>query len=95
MIHYSIFRYQPISATQHKIPVMSTTDLKRWSTQWDKAALSLEVVRLRELQAMTDDDVRRAVADLFSVPLPADLPPRLTSGLVEQQRLFARLRRPA
>jgi hypothetical protein len=80
---------------QRRISGMSLTDLKRWSTQWDKAARSLETVRRRELQAMTDDDVRRAVADLFSVPLPVDLPPRLTSGLVEQQRLFARLRRPA
>lgn len=74
---------------------MNDTDLNRWSTQWDKAALSLDAVRRRDLQALTDDDVRRAVADLFSVPLPSGLPPRLTSGLVEQQRLFARLRRPA
>ena len=42
---------------------------------------------------MTDDDVRRAVADLFSGPLPRDLPERTTSGLIEQQRLFAVLRR--
>lgn len=74
---------------------MNDADLKRWSRQWDKAALSLDAVRRRDLQALTDDDVRRAVADLFSVPLPSGLPPRLTSGLVEQQRLFARLRRPA
>lgn len=87
--------HKPLSSAQRKIPIMSTTELKRWSTQWDKAALLLETVRRRELQAMTDDDVRRAVADLFSVPLPTGLPPRITSGLVEQQRLFARLRRPA
>jgi len=44
---------------------------------------------------MTDDDVRSAIADLFSGPLPPDLPARATSGLVEQQRLFAILRRRA
>jgi hypothetical protein len=44
---------------------------------------------------MTDDDVRRAVAELFSGPLPSDLPPRATSGLIEQQRLFTVLRRRA
>jgi hypothetical protein len=56
---------------------------------------ALGALRSRELAAMTDDDTRRAIADLFTdAPMP-DLPPRTTSGLVEQQRLFARLRKPA
>ena len=42
---------------------------------------------------MTDEDVRRAVADLFPDAMTTGLPPRTTFGLVEQQRLFAALRR--
>ena len=73
---------------------MDNTDLKRWAQTWTSAGYALGALRRRELAAMTDDDVRRAIADLFSgAPMP-DLPPRTTSGLVEQQRLFSRLRNP-
>ena len=74
---------------------MSDVDLKRWAETWERAGRELARIRRRELEAMTDDDDRRAIADLFSMAVPDDLPPRTTSGLVEQQRLFARLRRPA
>lgn len=74
---------------------MSDTDIKRWAETWASAGRALEALRRRELQAMTDDDVRRAIADIFSGPMPADLPPRTDSGLVEQQRLFASLRQRA
>jgi hypothetical protein len=74
---------------------MSDKNLKRWAQTWAAAGDALDAVRRRELAAMTDDDVRRVIADLFNdVPMP-DLPSRSTSGLVEQQRLFARLPRPA
>ena len=74
---------------------MSDVELKRWAETWERARGELSALRRRELQAMTDDDVRSAIADLFSGPLPPDLPARATSGLVEQQRLFAILRRRA
>ena len=74
---------------------MTNADLKRWAETWERAGRELALIRRRELQAMTDEDVRRAVADLFSGAMPADPPPRTTSGLVEQQRLFAHLRRRA
>lgn len=74
---------------------MGDTDIKRWADTWSSAGRALDALRRRELQAMTDDDARRAIADIFSGPMPADLPPRTTSGLVEQQRLFASLRRRA
>lgn len=74
---------------------MSDVELKQWAETWERAGRELSALRRRELQAMTDDDVRRAVAELFSGPPPPDLPPRATSGLVEQQRLFAILRRRA
>lgn len=74
---------------------MSDVELKQWAETWERAGRELSALRRRELQAMTDDDVRRAVSDLFSSPLPPDLPAPATSGLIEQQRLFAVLRRRA
>jgi len=74
---------------------VSDVELKRWAETWERAGRELSALRRRELQEMTDDDVRRAIAELFSGSLPPDLRPRATSGLVEQQRLFAILRRRA
>jgi len=74
---------------------VSDAELKRWAETWERAGRELSAVRRRELQAMTDDDVRRAIADLFSGLSPRDLPERATSGLIEQQRLFEILRRRA
>jgi hypothetical protein len=73
---------------------MSDTNLQRWAKTWESAGIALDALRRRDLEAMTDEDTRRIIADLFAdVPL-GDLPARITSGLVEQQRLFARLREP-
>lgn len=57
---------------------------------WDQAGPELEAIKRRELEAMTDDQAREAAADLLSFPLPADLPTRLDSGLVEQQYWFSK-----
>ena len=57
---------------------------------WDQAGPELEAIRRRELEAMTDEQAREAAADLLTFPLPADLPPRLDSGLVEQQYWFSK-----
>ncbi len=73
---------------------MSDTNLKRWVQTWATAGEALDALRRRELAAMTDDDARRAIADLFTDAVMFDLLPRATSGLVEQQRLFSRLRNP-
>lgn len=71
---------------------MSDADLMRWAQTWDSAGKALDELRRKELAAMTDDEARRVIADLFNdAPMP-DLPVRTTSGLVEQQRLFALLR---
>ena len=72
---------------------MADTSLKQWIETWREAGAALEAQRRRDLEALTDDDVRRAVAELFSLPQPSDLSPRTGSGLVAQQRLFSRLRR--
>ena len=57
---------------------------------WRIAAPLLEAERRSRLRAMTDEDTRNAALDVLSLPIP-DLPER-GSGLVEQQRLFDRLR---
>ena len=59
--------------------------------QWRSAAIALESVRRQELRDLTDEEALQAADALLSlVPLaPAD--ERLT-GLVDQQRLFARAR---
>ena len=74
---------------------MSDDTIERWVATWDSAGKALETLRRGQLQAMSDDDVRRAVADLFEGTHWLKLRPRITSGLVEQQRLFSRLRRSA
>lgn len=67
--------------------------LHEWVATWVETGAILEAMRRADLEAMTDDDVRRHVDDLFSGSYPLDLPKRAESGLVEQQRRFARLHR--
>ena len=59
--------------------------------KWASTGKELEAIRRRELETMTDRQAREAALDLLTIPLPADLPPRLESGLVEQQRWFSKL----
>ena len=73
---------------------MSADLLRNWVETWTRAGPELDAIRRGELEALTDDDVRRIVQNLMSVPLPPDVPMRQDSGLVEQQRWFARLREP-
>jgi hypothetical protein len=65
---------------------------RRWAATWAQAGRELAAIELAELRAMTDDQARAAVLALLSAPLPAGLPERTTSGLVEQQRWFRKLR---
>lgn len=74
---------------------MSVELLRKWVETWTRAGPELDAIRRRELEALTDDDIRQIVQNLMSVPLLPDLPMRLDSGLVEQQRWFARLREPS
>ncbi len=70
---------------------MSDALLREWVQNWAGVGKELEAIRRRELETMTDQQAREAALDLLSIPLPADLPPRLESGLVEQQRWFSKL----
>src|ERR1700690_2053630 len=56
---------------------------QRWVETWRVAGVELEEIRRRELEAV---DTREAIRQIFgSTDAFKDLPPRLTSGLVEQQ----------
>jgi hypothetical protein len=70
---------------------MTDDQMRALAKNWDHAGPALEAIKRRELESMTDEQVRAAALDMLSFPLPADLPPRL-SGLVEQQYWFSRFR---
>jgi hypothetical protein len=60
---------------------------KDWMRQWRNAAVALEEVKRNELQALTESDSARIFVGLCR---NVKFPERATSGLVEQQRIFAR-----
>jgi len=65
--------------------------MRRWVETWRRAAPELDEIRHREIEAT---DTREAIRQLFgSAAAFQDVPPRNTSGLVEQQAWFAKLRR--
>jgi hypothetical protein len=63
--------------------------VKRWVETWLRAGPELEAIRRAELQSV---DTREAVRQLFELRPPSE-PALPWSGLVEQQRWFARLSR--
>jgi len=63
--------------------------VRRWVETWRRAGVELEALRRSELARI---DTREAVRQLFVGDCPALPPPLPTSGLVEQQAWFARLR---
>ena len=66
------------------------SDIQRRVEAWRVASEFLEEERRTRLRNMTDDECRRIIAEICSLPLP---PYReRPSGLVEQQRLFRKLR---
>jgi hypothetical protein len=68
---------------------------RAWAAQWEAADSALELVRRRELAAMTVAEGLAASEALLELAAPTGLPKsRLEgSGLVEQQRLLGCLRR--
>jgi hypothetical protein len=64
--------------------------LRRWVETWRRAGVELEEIRRREIRAT---DTQQSIRQIFGDDGAADSSPaRTTSGLVEQQALFARLR---
>ncbi len=62
--------------------------------QWRAAGIALAKQRKLELRSLTDEQALAAADALLSLADPGRLPEqrRVTSGLVEQQALFHRLR---
>ena len=67
------------------------SDAQRYVLAWRRAATELERERLRDLRQLSEVEAARRFAKLLCAPPPYPL--RESSGLVEQQRIFARLRR--
>jgi hypothetical protein len=67
--------------------------IRKWAEHWKRVGPLLEKFRHEELRAMTDADVVRAFDALSG--FVAELPPevsRPSSGFVQQQQRFAKLR---
>jgi len=66
---------------------------RAWARTWQATGEALEAIRRAELRTLTPEKALQAIDNLLSLgagwPLSAER--RRTSGLVEQQRLFARL----
>lgn len=68
---------------------MTPEEQQRWMAQWRRAAVALDEVRTRELREMSDEEAARAADAVMDLSASAGPPAYLlTSGLVEQQRLF-------
>lgn len=69
----------------------ASLDISRWARGWRTAGAFLERERAERLRNMSDDEARAAVAALFfgEVTRPSS---ERECGLVEQQRLFRKLK---
>ena len=67
---------------------------KAWARTWQATGKALEAIRRAELRALTPEKALQATDNLLSLGagLPLSAERRRTSGLVEQQQIFARLR---
>ena len=67
---------------------------RAWVAQWKKAAVALDIVKREELQKLTEEEAIEAsnmLLGMVTFPRPPG-PGDKTSGLVEQQRWFAKAR---
>lgn len=72
---------------------MNEAEVKKWLEQWKAAGPALEAFRAQELGEL-DEAKNAAIAMSFFVAKPdAQRPAPQTSGLVEQQAIFSKLRR--
>lgn len=63
--------------------------LRRFVETWQRAGEELDQIRRRDIESL---DTREAIRLLYgSQTAFRDLPPRTTSGLVEQQAWFAKM----
>jgi len=67
--------------------------IRNWVESRDPAGPELDALERLELEAMTDPYARAFLHELFTRRLPGDIAMILNSGLVEQQRWFAKAHR--
>jgi len=67
---------------------------RAWARTWQETGKALEAIRRAELRTLTPEAALRASENVLSLGagLTLSAERRRTSGLVEQQRLFGRLR---
>ena len=66
-------------------------DVRRWVETWKQAGPELEAIRRQEIRDADNLKSLEALAGLFN-HATRTMPPRTDSGLVEMQRIFAKLR---
>jgi hypothetical protein len=66
--------------------------MRRWVKTWEEAAPELEAIRRKEIREADNLKVLAILEGAFNHALRT-LPPRASSGLVEMQMLFAKLRK--
>ena len=66
--------------------------MRRWVETWKLAGPELEAIRRKEIEKMNVHQQLAALECAFN-HATRTLPPRETSGLVEMQKWFAKLRR--
>ena len=64
--------------------------MRHWVETGKRAGPELEEIRRREIEST---HTRKAIRQIFGGAAMANLEPRTTSGLIEQQAWFARLRK--
>ena len=67
--------------------------IRKWVETRDPAGPELEALERLELEVIMDPDARAFLRELFTRWQPADIAVILSSGLVEQQRWFAKAHR--
>jgi hypothetical protein len=65
---------------------------RRWVEQWRETGMFLDEVKRYELADLTDEQAWRSIENLQSIA-PGWQDPSAVCGLIEQQALFAKLRK--
>jgi hypothetical protein len=74
-----------------KSPDRSTrTEAESYAAAWRRAGPALDEQRLQTLRSLSEEDSARRFAELLTPVV--DFPLRSSSGLVEQQRVLAKMR---
>ena len=66
--------------------------MRRWVETWKRAGPALEAIRRKEIESLDTHETLAALEGAFNYAT-RNVPPNATSGLVEMQRWFAKLRR--